>query len=78
MTLPTFESLAEAIIGKQTHNLRYALEMSRQGDVEIHALVDKALDIRAMINASLLKQKPMGTGARNRPSTGPAAVQFHG
>jgi len=60
VTLPTFESLAEAIIGKQTHNLRYALEMSRQGDVEIHALVDKALDIRAMINASLLKQKTDG------------------
>lgn len=60
VALPAFESLAEAIIGKQTNNLRYALEMSRQGDVDIHALVDKALDIRALINASLLKQKTDG------------------
>lgn len=60
VALPAFEALADAIIGKQTNNLRYALEMSRQGDVDIHALVDKALDIRSLIHKSLLKQKTDG------------------
>jgi len=54
VTLPVFESLASAIIGKQISNLHYALEMSRQGTVNIHALVDKALDIRSLINKNLL------------------------
>ncbi|WP_210639002.1 DUF6543 domain-containing protein [Pseudomonas sp. Tri1] len=60
LALPAFDSLADVIIGKQTSNLRYALEMSRQGDVDIHALVDKALDIRSLINKSLLKRKTDG------------------
>ncbi|NUT87215.1 hypothetical protein HNO91_12335 [Pseudomonas corrugata] len=55
VALPVFESLAEAIIGKQISNLHYALEMSRQGTVNIHALVDKALDIRSLINKNLLE-----------------------
>ncbi|CDF95546.1 MULTISPECIES: dermonecrotic toxin domain-containing protein [unclassified Pseudomonas] len=55
VALPVFESLAEAIIGKQINNLHYALEMSRQGTVNIHALVDKALDIRSLINKNLLE-----------------------
>lgn len=55
VTLPLFESLADAIIGKQISNLHYALEMSRQGTVNIHALVDKALDIRSLINRNLLE-----------------------
>ena len=60
LNLPVSESLANAIIGKQLENLHYALEMSRQGDVDIHTLIDKALDIRALINQSLLKQKTAG------------------
>ncbi|WP_024780173.1 dermonecrotic toxin domain-containing protein [Pseudomonas corrugata] len=60
VTLPVFESLADAIIGKQISNLRYALEMSRQGIVDIHALVDKALDIRSLINNNLLEHGTEG------------------
>ncbi|WP_231982644.1 M35 family metallopeptidase [Pseudomonas mucidolens] len=57
---PVSESLAGAIIAKQLENLGYALEMSRQDDIDIHALVDKALDIRTLINDSLLDQKAEG------------------
>ncbi|MDB6445656.1 hypothetical protein SAMN03159507_04884 [Pseudomonas sp. NFACC32-1] len=60
VALPVFESLANTIIGKQTSNLHYALEMSRQGKVDLHALVDKALDIRTLIDKSLLKQGIQG------------------
>ncbi|UZE26330.1 M35 family metallopeptidase [Pseudomonas sp. B21-056] len=55
VTSPVFESLADAIIGKQINNLHYALEMSRQGTVNLQALVDKALDIRSLINKNLLE-----------------------
>ncbi|WP_433861688.1 dermonecrotic toxin domain-containing protein [Pseudomonas thivervalensis] len=58
--LPVAESLADAIIAKQLDNLHYALEMSRQGDVNLHSLIDKALDIRTLINKSLLDQKTEG------------------
>ncbi|XXD77194.1 hypothetical protein J3P80_13505 [Pseudomonas sp. D2-30] len=58
--MPIADSLAGAIIDKQTHNLRYALQMSRQGRVNVHALVDKALDIRAFISNKLLNQKTAG------------------
>lgn len=54
------ESLANAIIEKQKNNFHYALEMSRQGDVDIHALIDKALDIRTFINKSLLDPPTAG------------------
>lgn len=60
VNLPVAESLADAIIAKQLDNLHYALEMSRQGDVNLHSLIDKALDIRALINKSLLDQKTDG------------------
>lgn len=58
--LPVRESLADAIIAKQSSNLNYALEMSRQGEMDIHALIDKALDIRSLINPGLLNQKTDG------------------
>lgn len=58
--LPVAESLADAIIAKQLDNLHYALEMSRQGDVNLHSLIDKALDIRTLINKSLLDQQTDG------------------
>lgn len=60
INLPVAESLANTIIDKQRVNLRYALEMSRQAEVDIHALVDKALDIRAFIHKDLLKQTVTG------------------
>lgn len=60
VALPVAESLADAIIEKQRKNLRYALEMSRQGDVDIHSLIDKALDIRALIGKRLLAQQTAG------------------
>ncbi|MBT2339785.1 MULTISPECIES: M35 family metallopeptidase [Pseudomonas] len=60
LTYPVFESLAEAIINKQMNNLQYAMEMSRQGDMDVHALLDKALDIRSLINEKLLSQPTHG------------------
>lgn len=67
IALPMSEFLAEAIIDKQLNNLHYALEMSRQSDVDVNALLDKALDIRSFINPDLLRQR---TGGRwgTRPS----------
>lgn len=60
LDLPVAESLAQAIIEKQKNNLQYALEMSRQADVDVHSLIDKALDIRAFINKNLLNQPTAG------------------
>ena len=52
-----FEVLFEAIITKQRQNIEYALQVFRlsDGTVDIHALFDKALDIRAMIQERLLE-----------------------
>jgi hypothetical protein len=60
LSLPVSDSLADAIIEKQKNNLHYALEMSRQGDVNVHPLIDKALDIRAFIGKRLLNQPTAG------------------
>ncbi|HWH89552.1 MAG TPA: DUF6543 domain-containing protein [Pseudomonas sp.] len=51
-----FNVLFEAIITKQRQNIEYALQVFRlsDGTVDIHALFDKALDIRTMIHARLL------------------------
>lgn len=56
ITGSTFGNLFEAIIGKQLQNMEYALQVFRyrDGEVNIHALFDKGLDIRAMINEKLL------------------------
>ncbi|PNG42802.1 hypothetical protein A1354_24190 [Pseudomonas asplenii] len=58
-----FNVLFEAIITKQRQNIEYALQVSRHSDgsVDIHALFDKALDIRAMLHQRLLE---METAAR--------------
>ncbi|WP_434657380.1 hypothetical protein J3P96_12125 [Pseudomonas sp. R3-56] len=65
VSLPVAESLGQAIIAKQLDNIYFALEMSRQGEVDIHALLDKALDIRTLIDNGLLDQKVDGHwGAR--------------
>ncbi|MCJ8207545.1 DUF6543 domain-containing protein [Pseudomonas sp. RGM2987] len=58
--LPVSESLAGAIVGKQLNNLSYALEMSRQSEMDIHALIDKALDIRSLISPSLMRMQTHG------------------
>jgi hypothetical protein len=50
-----FEHLFEAIISKQQHNLRYALDLYRRtrAGIEPSALVDHALDVRYMIDSHL-------------------------
>lgn len=50
-------TLFEAILTKQRQNVEYALQLFRQSErtTDIHALFDKALDIRAMIHERLLK-----------------------
>lgn len=58
--LPVCESLAGAIVTKQLNNLSYALEMSRQGEMDFHALIDKALDIRSLISPNLLRLETDG------------------
>ncbi|MEJ5059912.1 MULTISPECIES: dermonecrotic toxin domain-containing protein [unclassified Pseudomonas] len=53
---PIFDVLLEAIITKQRQNIEYALQVFRHSDgiVNIHALFDKALDIRTMVSDRLL------------------------
>lgn len=55
LTGPVFKTLFEAIISKQLQNMEYAFQVFRHSDgtVNIQAYFDKALDIRAMINAHL-------------------------
>lgn len=57
-----FETLFEAIITKQRQNMEYALQVFRHSDgtVDLHALFDKALDIRAMISDQLLTLDAQG------------------
>jgi hypothetical protein len=65
---PVFKVLFEAIITKQRQNIEYALQVFRHsdGNVNIDALFDKALDIRALISEQLLT-----FDARGRWSTRP-------
>lgn len=51
-----FSTLFDAIITKQRQNMGYALQVFRHsdGNVDLHALFDKALDIRSMISERLL------------------------
>ncbi|WP_248914852.1 dermonecrotic toxin domain-containing protein [Pseudomonas moorei] len=51
-----FNTLFETIISKQLQNMEYALQVYRHsdGNVDIHALFDKALDIRSMLSERLL------------------------
>ncbi|MBI3906683.1 MAG: hypothetical protein HY309_14635 [Pseudomonas fluorescens] len=57
-----FPRLFDGIIGKQLQNMDYALQVFRHSDgvVDIHALFDKALDIRSMISERLLTQATDG------------------
>jgi hypothetical protein len=68
---PIFAVLFEAIITKQRQNIEYALQVFRHSDgaVNVHALFDKALDIRSMISERLLS-----LDAHGRWSTRPILV----
>ncbi|WP_448092721.1 hypothetical protein [Pseudomonas lini] len=57
-----FKKLFEAIITKQLQNMEYVLQVFRYSDgtVNVHALFDKALDIRAMISDQLLTLNVQG------------------
>ncbi|KAB0507059.1 dermonecrotic toxin domain-containing protein [Pseudomonas lini] len=57
-----FKKLFEAIITKQLQNMEYVLQVFRHSDgaVNVHALFDKALDIRAMISDQLLTLNVQG------------------
>ncbi|MFG6202827.1 dermonecrotic toxin domain-containing protein [Pseudomonas retamae] len=50
-------TLFEAILTKQRQNVEFALQRFRQNEqsIDIHALFDKALDIRSMLHERLLK-----------------------
>jgi hypothetical protein len=50
-------TLFETILTKQRRNVEFALQRFRQSDdaIDIHALFDKALDIRSMLHERLLK-----------------------
>ena len=77
-----FTVLFEAIITKQRQNIEYALQVFRHSDgaVDIHALFDKALDIRAMVHERLL-QLDAGERWSTRPVLAgvqqPSAVLAH-
>jgi hypothetical protein len=57
-----FKKLFEAIITKQLQNMEYVLQVFRHSDgtVDLHALFDKALDIRSMISDQLLTLNVQG------------------
>lgn len=75
-----FTVLFEAIITKQRQNIEYALQVFRHSDgvVQVHALFDKALDIRAMIHERLLELESDGRWTTRPVLSGnqqPSAVQ---
>ncbi|MBC3256752.1 hypothetical protein HU733_14695 [Pseudomonas paralactis] len=57
-----FQNIMESIIEKQGRNLEYALDQYRlsQGTMDLDALVDHVLDVRRMIDPTLLTFEPMG------------------
>lgn len=63
---PVFEQLMTDILAKQRHNLSYALSLYRasEGTLDPHALLDKALDVRGLVDDRLL-----GADAAGRWST---------
>ncbi|VVP33946.1 hypothetical protein PS862_04519 [Pseudomonas fluorescens] len=72
ITGSVFESLFDAIIDKQQHNVEYALGVFRHsdGDVNIAALFDKALDVRSMIDDQLLELSTQGRWSTSQVITG--------
>ncbi|MGF0237860.1 hypothetical protein ACQR3P_03075 [Rhodococcus sp. IEGM1300] len=77
---PVFEQLMDDIQDKQLQNLSYALDRFResQGNLDVDALVDKALDIRGLIDERLLSTAAQGrwsTQADQRWNAQPATVR---
>ncbi|WP_085683787.1 MULTISPECIES: dermonecrotic toxin domain-containing protein [unclassified Pseudomonas] len=69
-----FKVLFEAIITKQRQNIEYALQVYRcsDGAVNLHALFDKALDIRPMIHEQLSRLDAQGRWTTQPVLTGNA------
>ncbi|WP_415764147.1 dermonecrotic toxin domain-containing protein [Pseudomonas sp. ZB1P45] len=77
---PVFEQLMDDILGKQRENLSHALSRYREseGTQDPHALIDKALDVRGLIDDRLLAADTAGrwsTHADQRWSAQPATVR---
>ena len=77
---PVFEQLMDDILGKQRENLSHALRRYREseGTQDPHALIDKALDVRGLIDDRLLAADAAGrwsTHADQRWSAQPATVR---
>ncbi|MBK5476880.1 hypothetical protein JFU04_12300 [Pseudomonas sp. TH21] len=73
-----FQETLEDIVSKQLDNLEYALGLYRRsgGDVDLAALLDSALDVRAMLDSRLLAEETDGrwsvhpvTSGNGRPTT---------
>lgn len=73
LTGAVFPGLMRTVIEKQAQNLEYGLEMYRQskGTMDIDALIDHLLDVRAMIDPAL-----RGLDAKGRWSTQLAASWY--
>ncbi|CAN7473724.1 dermonecrotic toxin domain-containing protein [Pseudomonas sp. GL-B-26] len=77
---PVFEQLMDDILGKQRENLSHALSRYREseGTQDPHALLDKALDVRGLIDNRLLAADAAGrwsTHADQRWSAQPTTVR---
>lgn len=77
---PVFEQLMDDILVKQQDNLRHALGLYREseGTLNPYALIDKALDVRGLIDDRLLTSDAGGrwsTRVDHRRSTRPATVR---
>ncbi|VVQ29848.1 hypothetical protein PS943_01577 [Pseudomonas fluorescens] len=77
---PVFEQLMDDILGKQRENLSHALSRYREseGTQDPHALLDKALDVRGLIDDRLLTADAAGrwsTHADQRWSAQPTTVR---
>ncbi|WP_283184211.1 dermonecrotic toxin domain-containing protein [Pseudomonas svalbardensis] len=77
---PVFEQLMDDILGKQRENLSHALSRYREseGTQDPHAMIDKALDVRGLIDDRLLTADAAGrwsTHADQRWSAQPATVR---
>ncbi|MBR7213311.1 hypothetical protein E1K68_11095 [Pseudomonas sp. B2021] len=71
-----FQRIMEGIVEKQGRNLEYALDQYRlsQGTMDLDALVDHVLDVRGMIDPTLLTFDPMGRWSTQLAETWTATV----
>ncbi len=78
VTGDVFQEMLEGIVAKQSDNLEHALGLYRRsaGAVDLGALLDSALDIRAMLDSRLLARNTDGrwsvhpiTSSNGRPTT---------